>query len=97
MKKHSVPNAPKNRKPALQPVKPTPVADDRLGPDEPTDEADALKGEAPGVAVRETEVESSGHRVTNIEPDDEHNNEDLIEEGMQGYMHGSLTKPRKTK
>jgi hypothetical protein len=35
--------------------------------------------------------------VEPIEADDEDNAEKLIEEGLQGYMHGSLKKPRKTK
>jgi len=45
--------------------------------------------------AEEAEVPTSDHRVSKIEPDDEHNNENLIEESLQGYMHGSLTKPRK--
>ena len=64
-------------------------SDDRLGSDEPLDEATSF---AAGVK----EVQASDHRVCKIEPDDEHNNENLIEEGVQGYMRGSLTKPRKT-
>jgi hypothetical protein len=96
MKKHSAPTASKVKKPTPPPANPAIVPDDRLGPGEPLDQANALAGEAPGVAARDEEAESSGHRVKNIEPDDEHNNDDLIEEGMQGYMHGSLTKPRKT-
>jgi hypothetical protein len=71
------------------------VADDRLGPDEPLDEANAQEGSRPRIAIGEEIVPSSDHRVSKIEPDDEHNNENLIEEGLQGYMHESLTKPRK--
>jgi len=80
-----------------QTVNPIIVSDDRLGSDEPLDEANAPEGEAPGTAVGEEEVLSSDHRISKIEPDDEHNNENLIEEGLQGHMHESLTKPRKTK
>jgi hypothetical protein len=94
MKKRSHSPSKKHR---LAPLSSDPKPDDRLGPDEALDQANALAGEAVGVAAREEEVKTSGHRVSNIEPDDEHNNEDLTEEGMQGYMHGSLTKPRKTK
>jgi len=72
------------------------LSDDRIGPDEPLDEANVQEGETPGIAVGEEEVPTSDHRVSKIEPDDEHNNENLIEEGLQGHMHGSLTKPRKT-
>jgi len=72
------------------------VSDDRLGSDEPLDEANASEGEAPGPAAGAEEVLTSDHRVRKIEPGDEHNNENLIEEGLQGYMRGSLTKPRKT-
>jgi len=71
------------------------VTDDRLGPDERLDEANEQEGTRPSIAVGEKIVPSSDHRVSKIEPDDEHNNEDLIEEGLQGYMHDSLTKPRK--
>ena len=71
------------------------VSNDRLGPDEPLDEANVKGGETPGIVVREEDVPTSDHRVSKIEPDDEHNNENLIEEGLQGYMHESLTKPRK--
>jgi hypothetical protein len=74
----------------------TRVSNDELGPDEPLDEANGQKGENPGIAAGEGEIPTSDHRLNKIEPDDEHNNENLIEEGMQGYMHGSLTKPRKT-
>jgi hypothetical protein len=70
-------------------VNPSIVSDDRLGSDEPLDEAN---GSAAGV----NEVQVSDHRVRKIEPEDEHNNENLTEEGLQGHMHGSLTKPRKT-
>ncbi len=63
--------------------------DDRLGSDEPLDE---VNGSAKGVK----EVQASDHRVRKIEPEDEHNNEILIGEGLQGYMRGSLTKARKT-
>jgi hypothetical protein len=94
MKKRSHSQPEKHR---LAPVSTDPKLDARLGPDEPLDQANALAGEAPGVAAREEEAQTSGHRISNIEPDDEHNNEDLTEEGMQGYMHSSLTKPRKTK
>ena len=69
-------------------VNPSIVSDDRLGSDEPLDEAN---GSAAGVK----EVQASDHRVRKIETDDEHNNENLIEEGLQGRMCGSLTKPRK--
>jgi hypothetical protein len=95
MKKRSPSSTSKKHR--LAPLSTDPKPDDRLGPDEPLDQANALAGEAPGVAAREEEAQTSGHRVSNIEPDDEHNNENLTEEGMQGYMHGSLTKPRKTK
>jgi hypothetical protein len=71
------------------------VPDDKLGPDEPLDEANAHLAEVAGTAGTEEEVPTSDHRVSKIEPDDEHNNENLIEEGLQGYMHDSLTKPRK--
>jgi hypothetical protein len=87
----------RSKKYKLTPVSTEPKPDDRLGPDEPLDQANVLAGEAPGVAARAEEAQTSGHRVNKIEPDDEHNNEDLTEEGLQGYMHGSLTKPRKTK
>ena len=70
-------------------VNPSIVSDYRLGSDEPLDEAN-------GTAAGEKEVLTSDHRVRKIEPDDEHNNENLIEEGLQGHMRGSLTKPRKT-
>jgi hypothetical protein len=79
---------------AHQPAKSIIASNDRLGPDEPLDEANGQ--EIPGTAVGEKEVLTSDHRVSKIEPDDEHNNENLIEEGLQGYMHDSLTKPRKT-
>ena len=82
-------------KPAHQLVNPIIVSDDRIGSDEPLDEANSQGGEASGTAVGEEEVLSPDHRVSKIEPDDEHNNENLIEEGVQGYMRGSLTKPRK--
>ncbi len=72
------------------------VSDDRIGSDEPLDEANRQKGDTQGIVVQEGEVPESDHRVSKIEPDDEHNNENLIEEGLQGYMHDSLTKPRKT-
>jgi hypothetical protein len=74
----------------------TSVSNDRLGPDEPLDEANVQAGGTPVLGVGEEEVPTSDHRVSKIEPDDEHNNENLIEEGLQGHMHGSLTKPRKT-
>jgi len=74
----------------------TSVSDDRLGPDEPLDEANVQADGPPVLGVGEEEVPASDHRVSKIEPDDEHNNENLIEEGLQGHMHGSLTKPRKT-
>ena len=74
----------------------TSVSNERLGPDEPLDEANVQESAAPGIAAGEEEVSASDHRVSKIEPDDEHNNENLIEEGLQGYMHDSLTKPRKT-
>jgi hypothetical protein len=97
MKKSSHKSVPKKHKSPSRQTKLAIVPDDRIGPDEPVDQANAFAGKAPGVAAREEAAETSGHRVRNIEPDDEHNNEDLIEEGMQGFMHGSLTKPRKTK
>ena len=71
------------------------VSDDRLGPNEPLDEANPKEGGTSGIAAGEEEVPTSDHRVSKIEPDDEHNNENLVEEGLQGYMHDSLTKPRK--
>ena len=82
-------------KAAHQPVIPIIVSDDRLGSDEPLDEANSQGGEASVTAVGEDEVLSPDHRVSKIEPDDEHNNENLIEQGLQGHMHDSLTKPRK--
>ena len=72
------------------------VSDDRLGPDEPLDEANAHVSEAASTTIGGLELPASDHRVSKIEPDDEHNNENLIEEGLQGYMHDSLTRPRKT-
>ena len=72
------------------------VSDDRLGPDEPLDEANGQRADTKGITVGEEEVPTSDHRISKMEPDDEHNNENLIEEGLQGYMHDSLTKPRKT-
>ena len=83
-------------KSAHQPVNPIIVSDDRLGSDEPLDEGNVHEGEAPGTAAGAEEVLTSDHRVCKIEPGDEHNTENLIEEGLQGYMRGSLTKPRKT-
>jgi hypothetical protein len=71
------------------------VSNDRLGPDEPLGEASGQEGETSGIAIGEEEIPNSDHRVSKIEPDDEHNNENLVEEGLQGYMHDSLTKPRK--
>jgi hypothetical protein len=71
-------------------------SNDRLGPDEPLDEANGQKVDIHGTPVGEEEVPTSDQRVSKMEPDDEHNNENLIEEGLQGYMHDSLTKPRKT-
>ena len=82
-------------KSAHQPVNIIIVSNDRLGSDEAVDEANAQERETPGIAAMEEEVQTSDHRVSKIEPDDEHNNENLIEEGLQGYMHDSLTKPRK--
>jgi hypothetical protein len=73
----------------------TTVSHDRLGPDEPLDETNGQEGEAPGIAAGEKEIPTSDHRLSKIEPDDEYNNENLIEEGLQGYMHDSLTMPRK--
>jgi len=70
-------------------VNPIIESDDRLGSDEPLDEANTS-------AAKVNEVQASDHRVRKIEPDDEHNNENLIEEGLQGRMCSSLTKPRKT-
>jgi len=64
--------------------------------DNPADEP-SLASEEFVVIGREDEAASSGHRVEPIEADDEHNAEKLIEEGLQGYMHGSLKKPRKTR
>jgi hypothetical protein len=71
-----------SKKPKSTPtsVRPILAPDDRLGSDEPLDGSKASGGD---------------HRIQKIEPNDEHNTEELIEEGMQGYMHGSLTKPRK--
>ena len=70
------------------------VSDDRLGADEPVDEATTSDGkDSPGDAAPESLLED--HRVAVIEPNDEHNGEILINEGMQGYMKRSLTKPRK--
>jgi len=72
------------------------VSDDRLGSNEPLDEANAKKGESPDFAAGVDEIQSSDHRIRKIEVEDEHTNEVLIEEGLQGRMKGSLTKPRKT-
>ena len=72
------------------------VSDDRLGPNEPLDEANGQRADAKGITVGEEEVPTSDHCVSKMEPDDEHNSENLIEEGLQGYMHDPLTKPRKT-
>lgn len=72
------------------------ISDDRLGPDESLDEAKGQENTPHGNVVEEEEVPTSDHRITKIEPDDEHNNENLTEEGLQGYMRDSLTKPRKT-
>ena len=71
------------------------VSNDRLGPDELLDIASGPEGGTSGIAIGAEEILTSDHRVSKIEPDDEHNNENLIEEGLQGYMHDSLTKPRK--
>jgi len=71
------------------------VSSGRLGSDEPLDVARGPDVETSGIAFGDEEVPTSDHRVSKIEPDDEHNNENLIEEGLQGYMHDSLTKPRK--
>jgi hypothetical protein len=97
MKKHSNLSATKKEKSSHQSENSAVVRDDRLGPDEPLDEANTSKGEPLRVSAEEEAALTSDHRVSKIEPDDEHNNEDLVEEGMQGHMHGSLTKPRKTK
>jgi hypothetical protein len=70
--------------------------EDAFVPDIPADEPD-LAAEQFAVVAREDEAASSGGRVEPIETDDEHIAENLIEEGLQGYMHGSLRKPRKTK
>ena len=83
------------RKSPHQPENPIIASDDRLGPDEALDEANVHEGEAPGTAAGAEEVLTSDHRVRKIEPGDEHNTENLMEEGLQGYMHDSLTKPRK--
>jgi hypothetical protein len=71
------------------------VSNDRLGPDKLLDVASGPEGETSDIAFGDEEVPTSDHRVSKIEPDDEHNNESLVEEGLQGYMHDSLTKPRK--
>jgi hypothetical protein len=97
MKKNSNLSTSKKETSSHQSKNSTFVRDDRLGPDEPLDEANTSKGEPLGVTAEEEAALTSDHRVSKIEPDDEHNNEDLVEEGMQGHMHGSLTKPRKTK
>ena len=83
-------------KPAHQLVNPIIVSDDRIGSDEPLDEANEHEGEAPGPTTETEGILTSDHRIRNIEPGDEHKNENLIEEGLQGYLRGSLTKPRKT-
>ena len=83
-------------KSAHQPFNKIIVSNDRFGSDEPLDEANAQEGETSGSAAMEEEVRTSDHRASKMEPDDEHNNENLIEEGLQDYMHDSLTKPRKT-
>jgi len=85
-----------NGKPAQQPANPIIVSDDRLGSNEPLDEADAHAGETPDFATGVDEVQTSDHRIRKIEAEDEHTNEVLTEEGLQGHMKGSLTKPRKT-
>jgi hypothetical protein len=82
-------------KPAPVPANPPIASDDRLGSDEPVDEAASREGKVAGTTPASDGVETADHRVRKIEPDDEHNNENLIEEGMQGYMRGSLTKARK--
>lgn len=83
-------------KSAQQPTIPIIVSDDRLGSNEPPDEANAHADEAPDFAAGVDEVQTSDNRVRKIEADDEHTGEVLVEEGLQGQMTGSLTKPRKT-
>jgi len=94
--KETTPENSAKGKPAQQPVIPVIVSDDRIGSNEPLDEANAHAGETPDFAAGVDEVQTSDHRVRKIEAEDEHTNEILIEEGLQGHMSGSLTKPRKT-
>jgi hypothetical protein len=63
-------------------------------PDNPADEPD-LAGDQFAVVGREEEAASSGHRVEPIEPDDEHNAEKLIEEGLHGFLRASPNHPHK--
>jgi hypothetical protein len=94
MKKSSHPSTSKKKaSPSLKEISPL---DDPLVSDNPVDETN-LAVDQFAVAAREDEATSSGGRVEPIQPDEEGNAESLIEEGLQGYMHGSLTKPRKTK
>ena len=94
MKKSSHPSTSK-KKASPSPKKNAPIENPLIA-DNPADEPN-LAVEQFAVVAREDEATSSGGRVEPIQPDEEGNAESLIEEGLQGYMHGSLTKPRKTK
>ena len=96
MKKSSHPTKPQKGNSPNQASKVIAPLEDAFVPDVPSDEPD-LAVEQFAVVARDDEATSSGGRVEPIQPDEEGNAESLIEEGLQGYMHGSLTKPRKTK
>jgi hypothetical protein len=85
------------------PKKKTPPARKTIAPpespllsDNPADEPD-LAGDQYAVVAREDEAASSGHRIEPIEPDDEHNAEKLVEEGLHGYLRASPNHPHKAK
>jgi hypothetical protein len=98
MKKH--PHSTKQKKKSS----PSLSSKEIIGPDDPLneevspDEVEILAEEQPVVSGREEEATTSGHQIPKIEPNDENNAQELIEEGLHGYMHTSLTKPlRKSK
>jgi hypothetical protein len=94
MKKSSHSSTPKKKaSPSREVIAPL---GDTLVPDEPIDEPE-LAGDQFAVAGREEEAASSGHRVEPVEPDDEHNAEKLIEEGLHGYLRASPNHPHKAK
>ena len=72
-----------------------PLDDDSV-PESPADES-TLAEDQFAVVGREEEAASSGHRVEPIEPDDEHNAEKLIEEGLHGYLHAVSKKSHNAK